>query len=483
MIIYAGVNISGDYNVLKSSHPITGKRLIKETHIDDVVIDSFNKYFGKLISKIVIEWPYYDQEYLSTYYIHYAKKFCNYPKYCYRLHFISREGEYCGYTILRPIIYGKKLGKTYINPLLFLRQKAYLMLGNYKVHIRGSEYVVSAFPWMMQDTDITICAHIAMWTVLNYYGNKYTNYVNPDIGKIVENVFENWGRKTPSIGLTPIQVSEALSRFGFYPIIRGGNKSKLMQLLDETMAYIESGIPVIAMSQSLQHAFSIMGRGEINRSYLDDVTFVNKIREPNTNFILHSKLIDTVYVMDDNWFPYRRMKRTADSYTDLPYSIYEITYVVVPLYSRMQLEYHEVYSRFVGLVKYGDMNWAGTRIIRIYITSSNSLKRYVKNQKDIASELKKIVLDLNMSRFVWCIDSSDIEEYKSGKISGKVIIDTTAGTKETEPWILLHDLEKIRYYDVATDRKETITGLSIKPYTEYVHNLKPVNPNKEEGEK
>ena len=137
------------------------------------------------------------------------------------------------------------------------------MLGNYKVHIRGSEYVVSAFPWMMQDTDITICAHIAMWTVLNYYGNKYTNYVNPDIGKIVENVFENWGRKTPSIGLTPIQVSEALSRFGFYPIIRGGNKSKLMQLLDETMAYIESGIPVIAMSQSLQHAFSIMGRGEI----------------------------------------------------------------------------------------------------------------------------------------------------------------------------------------------------------------------------
>ena len=88
-----------------------------------------------------------------------------------------------------------------------------------------------------------------------------------------------------------------------------------------------------------------------------------------------------------------------------------------------------------------------------------------------------------MSRFVWCIDSSDIEEYKSGKISGKVIIDTTAGTKETEPWILLHDLEKIRYYDVATDRKETITGLSIKPYTEYVHNLKPVNPNKEEGEK
>lgn len=481
MISYTGVNICGDYSVLRGCHPITGELLINLTHIDDIVIRFFNKYFRDLISKIIIEWPYYDQEYLSTYYIHYAKKFCNYPKYCYRLHFISREGNYCGYTILRPIIYGKKLGKTYINPTLFLSEKAYLMLGNYKVHMRGSEYIVQAFPWMMQDTDITICAHIAMWTVLNYYGNKYPNYVIPVIGNIVENVIENWGRKTPSIGLTPIQVSEALSRFGFYPIIRGGNKSKAAQLLDETIAYIESGIPVIAMSESLQHAFSMIGHGEINKDCLDDEVFVNKVREPNTNLILHSKLIDTVYAMDDNWFPYRKINRIADSATDVPYSIYEISYVVVPLYSRMQLEYHEVYSRFIGLAKYGDMNWTGTRIIRIYITSSNSLKRYMKNQKDIAPELKHIVLDLNMSRFVWCIDTSEIEEYKSGKVSGKVIIDTTAGTKDIEPWILLHDKEKIKYYDVAADKKETVAGLSIRPYTEYIHNLKVIDPDKGEN--
>lgn len=33
------------------------------------------------------------------------------------------------------------------------------MRGKYKVHLKGNEYTVKGFPWMMQDTDVTICAH------------------------------------------------------------------------------------------------------------------------------------------------------------------------------------------------------------------------------------------------------------------------------------------------------------------------------------
>lgn len=259
-----------------------------------------------------------------------------------------------------------------------------------------------------------------------------------------------------------------------------GNKEKTNQLLDETMAYIESGIPVIAMSESKQHAFSIIGHGEINKTCLDDEDYVNKYREPETNFILHSKLINTVYAMDDNWFPYRRIDKYADSSSDVNYSMYEISYVVVPLYSRMQLEYHEVYSRFIGLVKFGDMKWEGTRVVRIYITSSNSLKEYYKNQEDVLPILKNVILHLNMSKFVWCIDTSEIEEYKEEKVSGKVIIDATAGTKDIEPWILMHDKEKIKYYDVVTDEKKIIKDVDITPYKEYIHNLDVVSSYGEE---
>ena len=63
MISYTGIEINGDYSKLMGNHPTTGERLISEKHIDNVVIETFNKYLGDLISKIIIEWPYYDQDY------------------------------------------------------------------------------------------------------------------------------------------------------------------------------------------------------------------------------------------------------------------------------------------------------------------------------------------------------------------------------------------------------------------------------------
>ena len=447
-----------------------------QKYIDKSITDVLNKYLKPLVSKIIVEFPYYDLDYLSTYYIHYSKKFKNYPKHCYRIHFITKDDEYCGYTVLRPIAFGRKLGKTYLDPEYLLTSTAYLLRGKYKANIRGNELEIKSFPWMKQDTDISICAHTAIWTILRYYGNKYTRYANPTLGDIVENVREEWGRKTPSNGLTPVQISDILTKHDFYPIIRGGDKENAENFLNEIMAYIESGIPIIAMSNSQQHAFSIIGHGEIRYDMLNDSDYINKIREPNTNIILHSKLIDSMYIMDDNWFPFKKLDKYVTAKSDVNYSMYEITYAVVPLYSRMQLEYHEVYQRFLGLLKHGDIKWEGNQIVRIYLTSSNSLKKYIKQTPDILPALKKIIIDLNMSKFVWCIDLSEMEEYKNKKVSGKIIIDSTAGTKETEPWILIHNKEQIRYYDVCQDSSNEIKGLQIQPYTEYVHNLDVINP-------
>ncbi|MBQ4524190.1 MAG: hypothetical protein IJA10_14775 [Lachnospiraceae bacterium] len=444
-------------------------------YIDDYTIDVLNKHLKPFVSKIIVEFPYYDQDYLSTYYIHYAKKFKNYPKHCYRIHFIAEDNIYCGYTVLRPIVFGKKLGKTYLSPKCLLSSPAYLLYGEYKVHINGNEWKIKSFPWMMQDTDISICAHTAIWTILRYYGNQYIQYANPTLGDIIENVHEEWGRKTPSNGLTPVQVSDILTKHGFYPIIRGGDKDNIGKLLAEIMAYIESGIPIIAMSDSQQHAFSIIGHGEIEYDILDDPEYINKIKEPNTDIILHSKLINSMYIMDDNLFPFRKLDKYVTSKSDVKYSMYEITYAVVPLYSRMQLEYHEVYQRFLALLKYGDMKWKGKQITRIYLTSSDSLKSYIKKTSDILPDLKNIIVRMNMSKFVWCIDLSEIDEYKEGKVSGKIIIDATAGSKETEPWILMHNKEQIRYYDVYKDSYMEIEDVRIQPYTQYIHNLKPIN--------
>lgn len=109
MISYTGIEINGDYSKLMGNHPTTGERLISEKHIDNVVIETFNKYLGDLISKIIIEWPYYDQDYLSTYYLHYAKKFRKFSQVLLSTSFYIAEGRLLWIYSITPCYVWKKV--------------------------------------------------------------------------------------------------------------------------------------------------------------------------------------------------------------------------------------------------------------------------------------------------------------------------------------------------------------------------------------
>ena len=53
------------YDALKNAIPIQ--------LIDEEVINRLKKYLGMHCDEIKVEYPYYDRDYLSTYYIHYAQ--------------------------------------------------------------------------------------------------------------------------------------------------------------------------------------------------------------------------------------------------------------------------------------------------------------------------------------------------------------------------------------------------------------------------
>lgn len=455
------------------------KTKIKEGYIDDKIILFLKNNIGTSIEKVVIEYPYYDRDYLSTFYIHYSKKFRHYPKECYRLHFISgnaRNLAYWGYMVLCPIsLEGNRIGSTYLSPQVVIKDVAYTASCNIKVHLIGNEYTVKTFPWMKQDTDISTCAHVALWTVLRFYGQKFTHYKDPSMGEIIEKVQEEWGRKTPSQGLTPIQISHVLSEFGFQPIIRSVFSNSPIPLIDEMFAYLESGIPIIAMIASKAHAFSVFGHGTIHTERLSDDMFRNRIKEPGTNFILHSKLINSVYMMDDNLHPFKQLEKLSFNPGKGECIIDQITHIIIPLYVRMQLEYPNVYSRFVHLMKLSEFSWTKKEtVVRIYITSENALKEHALTSVKMNERLSDIIRTLNMSRFVWCIDISTIEEYERGLISGRILIDSTAGSADVEPWILLHDDSTIKYLDDGEMNQEME---EITPYEHFVHNLNKYEPN------
>ena len=183
----------------------------------------------------------------------------------------------------------------------------------------------------------------------------------------MEHTKNDWGRKTPSLGLTPVQVSDLFKDYNFSPLILQRDREKDKGFLDELIAYIESGIPMIGFLYPIKHAISIIGHGLVNYDLLDDTTVVDTLKDSEINVISHSKLIQDLYVMDDNCFPYRKMPIDLPSeQSDVIYGLAELEYAVVPLYRRMQLAYSEVYERFRVWRKEKVMNWEEFCVCRIY---------------------------------------------------------------------------------------------------------------------
>lgn len=475
MISFARVEIKSleSYENLKS--------VVLTQLIDDDVIDRLKCYLGNNCDEIQVEYPYYDEDYLSTYYIHYSQKLIPYDKWCCRLH-ILKSKEYYGYIVLRPTTRGTKLGKSLLKPELLIKESAYLMLHKFKAHVAGNEMIVRCFPWKSQETDISVCAHTATWTVIRYFGNKFRNYADATIGDLVEHTKNDWGRKTPSLGLTPVQVSDLFKDYNFSPLILQRERENKSGFLDELIAYIESGIPMIGFLYPIKHAISIVGHGMINYNLLEDETVIDMLNDGEINIISHSKLIKDLYVMDDNCFPYQKMPIGLPSQdTDVAYGLNELEYAVVPLYRRMQLAYSEVYERFRVWRKEKVMNWEELCICRIYITSANSLKKEAMISSNMNETLKDVILNMTFPRFVWCIDLAGIDNFRKGLTSGRMIIDTTSPTLEEDIWLLRHDGEKIEFIDIeegdrVKNNEYSTIEVQIVPYNLYINNLKEINP-------
>ena len=356
------------------------------------------------------------------------------------------------------------------------------MLHKFKAHVAGNEMIVRCFPWKSQETDISVCAHTATWTVIRYFGNKFRNYADATIGDLVEHTKNDWGRKTPSLGLTPVQVSDLFKDYNFSPLILQRERENKSGFLDELIAYIESGIPMIGFLYPIKHAISIIGHGMINYNLLEDETVIDMLNDGEINIISHSKLIKDLYVLDDNCFPYQKMPIGLPSQdTDVAYGLNELEYAVVPLYRRMQLAYSEVYERFRVWRKEKVMNWEELCICRIYITSANSLKKEAMISSNMNETLKDVILNMTFPRFVWCIDLAGIDNFRKGLTSGRMIIDTTSPTLEEDIWLLRHDGEKIEFIDIeegdrVKNNEYSTIEVQIVPYNLYINNLKEINP-------
>jgi len=105
--------------------------VIPEDFLSPDLMDFMRNSLSPTIRSVLIEYPYVDKDYRSTYYGFYSKRHREYSKFCFRLHFFEDDLEsldlpkvssgYLGSMVLRP---------TEVTPLRELYYTCVLQSGN-----------------------------------------------------------------------------------------------------------------------------------------------------------------------------------------------------------------------------------------------------------------------------------------------------------------------------------------------------------------
>jgi len=396
---------------------------------------------------VVIETDYVDKVYRDSYYTLYSTKLRDYYRNCVRLSFFSPEFNenmeltpdnfeqikkaYLGFLVIRPLA-ECCIGRNVISPIAKKEALADMEICSTRIAstCMGLKMDAVGFPHSSQDAESMSCAETTVWAILEYFGNKYSEYSPVKASDILMSLKPlTYERQLPSGGLTFEQISSTLKQQGFGSKVYEKGNPRFKELFS---CYIESGIPlaVCIETQEFGHAVVCIGRKKISRDIINRVMPTNI---QGRNFYIWNKCIDKFIFSDDNCPCYQQA--TFDSPTSY-YGIQDwangkITHFIVPLHPKVYLDAELAIEASNYLAK-NKLNAPNDSVLRTFLTSNRTYREYLMNNPDLDAKEKEAYLQIDMPKFVWVTEIASKNDFLSNKISGLILLDATGSNIDNE---------------------------------------------------
>jgi hypothetical protein len=389
-----------------------------------------------------VEYPYVDRFYRNSYYNYYSSKNYAYSKDTIRVAIFESglnensafdveflRNNYLGFFIIRPT-FPHVLGRNVINPIAFQDSNFEICKSTFSITANSLKVSVDGFPHACQDQESISCAETTLWSITEYFSNKYNDY-NPvlpsDIHKILSEL--TYERQMPSKGLQAHQISYALKKVGFG--VRVYSKDVFGSEFDNILRiYIESGIPLVCCVRApgIGHAFNVIGRRSTTQEQFDDIAAID-IRK-NGELVLKdlSSANNELVFVDDNFAPYRvgSLESPCIHYNNPQWSNCVITEIIVPLYPKIYMEAGEARKFTIEFLMLSTFAYKNRKLgIRTYLCSSRTYKDYIINLQHLDLDVKKLFLNLPMPKFIWVSEIFDIEDFSENLVEGVILLDAT----------------------------------------------------------
>lgn len=424
---------------------------VEKRHIRNLLETQLQPYLGHLKPSlyVVLEAPYIDRMYRDAYYSYYSTKLKIYNRDTCRLSFFDKpiqindfrdfecsennplSRNYMGYMVIRPTLH-RIVGRSLISPKALKKDKIECCQATFTATANSVKFDVSGFPYSAQDGQTITCAETTIWSLMEYFGNKFPHYktVLPStIHEIVQKIITK--RSIPSDGLSLPQMSYIIRALGFGNMTYSKSNYAPEKFYSIISMYIESGIPVIGIfrdrSRKLGHAVNIIGREK------DDLKKIAKskkfVDQKNRGKVIdYHDFQKRFVIIDDNYPPYQLASLNGKYVEyDSKRTSYELTDIIVPLYSKIYLEAIMAKQNIELILQSRSIGIADgeRRIIKTFLASTRSYKQYLALNSTMDIYLKELLLMIPMARFIWVTEISTIEGFKENLCVGLVILDST----------------------------------------------------------
>lgn len=467
---------------------------------DDVLVDYFDKFWPT--THFVIESPYVDRVYRDSYYSYFSTKLGDYNKNCIKVSIFEKEigaedfrennkieklqQHYRGFIVLRPTI-PYVIGRSVINPQAFKEREFFSVLSSYPATVNGVKLTAFGFPHSSQDTETISCAETAIWAIMEYFSSKYPEYKPSPPSAIIQAIKERSNvRQIPSEGLQIEQISFALREFGFATKIyskRHLGRDAFRRLFS---TYVESGLPLIATidnNANIAHAMVVIGHTPTAENQIDKLP-ASIEADPDLDAIIQQKAIrlfdnddiERQFVFaDDNMPPYQLQTydSPAQHYNDPAWAKCKINHFIVPMYPKMYLDGVQAKEHIKTLLL--DREYPiqkGTEIfIRVFMTSSRSYKDYLVRDTSFQPDIKEVILERLMPKFIWVGEISDKSDIKQKLAHGVFILDATEPNIENYKALIFGGYKELFCYPDSQSRELVKNDLSLGKFNIYTRNL------------
>ena len=472
-------------------HGMSGSELLA---IKDSIIKFLNEMRDDIF--VVKELNYVDRVYRDSYYDYYSTKLRSYNRNCVRLSFFNNginphfelddedniKANFLGFLVLRP--QQKCIGRNVISPqAMKVAHPIQICKAGIEASCYGIKLVAEGFPHASQDSETMTCAQTTIWTMMEYYGNKYS-YYNPTVSSEIEKILTPfvYERQLPSRGLTYNQVSVALREFGFgtkiYGLPQKPTSEQEKHFFELLACYTESGIPLAMALTSDEngHAVVCVGREDIDKRV---VANQSQTINGHTIYSWNSAVANSKFVFNDDNFPCYQLdslNEPCKRYLHSPrpdLAKMQIRQFIAPLYNKVYMEADMAVGESKQMITRLIPNSDGC-VVRTLLTSSRSFREHVAHIRSFSDAQRKALLTIAMQKFIWLTELSTLDQFYHDKARAILLLDATGSPQShaSQNMVFMLADSNYLYFNASSKQIESIKTSFAAEFESFAGNLR-----------